>query len=73
MVEHNLAKVGVVGSSPIVRSKLNAGIAQLGERFTCNEDVAGSIPAIGSKLKSCLHLRKTDYNSLELNQLRIRK
>ena len=29
---------------------LNAGVAQLVERLTCNEDVAGSIPAGGSFL-----------------------
>ena len=28
---------------------LNAFVAQLVERFTCNEDVAGSIPVKGSK------------------------
>ena len=27
----------------------HADIAQLAERFTCNEDVAGSIPVISSK------------------------
>lgn len=32
----------------IVFTPLFAGVAQLVERFTCNEDVAGSIPVASS-------------------------
>ena len=33
-----------VGSNPTGPAKFNASIAQLVERFTCNEDVVGSTP-----------------------------
>ena len=48
MVEYNLAKVGVAGSSPVFRSiriYINSGaLAQLGERLPCTQEVSGSIP-----------------------------
>lgn len=47
MVEHSLDKRAVNGSNPFVGTK--AGIAQLVERLTCNQDVVGSNPAAGTK------------------------
>ena len=47
LVEHRPSKSRVTGSSPVQRS-IYAKVAQLVERFTCNEDVVGSNPAFGS-------------------------
>lgn len=38
------------GSNPLART--NALLAQMEERLFCNQDVAGSIPAEGTKLLS---------------------
>ena len=48
MVEHQLPKLGVAGSSPVSRSKLNAHIAQSAERHLGKVEVTGSIPVMGS-------------------------
>ncbi len=48
LVEHNLAKVGVAGSSPVSRSqkqKIGAGWSSLVARRAHNPEVAGSNPA----------------------------
>ncbi len=44
LVEHHLAKVDVEGSSPLVRSILYGGVAQLVEQVTLNHWVHGSSP-----------------------------
>ena len=63
LVEHNLAKVGVAGSSPVFRSKrtlklqpvllqvANAKIAQLVEHNLAKVGVAGSSPVFRSNAK----------------------
>ena len=49
LVEHDLAKVGVAGSSPVFRSKIkNADVAQLVECVPSKYEVAGSSPVIRS-------------------------
>ena len=56
MVEHNLAKVGVAGPSPVSRSFLVARMAELVDAQdlkSCNHcDCAGSIPAPGTNKKN---------------------
>ena len=49
LVERNLAKVEVAGSSPVIRS--NGSLAQLGERLPYKQDVSGSIPLTPTKKK----------------------
>lgn len=41
----------------------NAGVAQLGERFPCKQDVAGSIPAAGSILDEFAPLYGAEFNT----------
>ena len=48
VVEHNLAKVRVAGSSPVFRSLLNAKVAQLVEHDLPKVGVAGSSPVFRS-------------------------
>ena len=48
MVEHHLAKVGVAGSNPVFRSNNVGGLAQLGERLPCTQEVSGSIPLVST-------------------------
>ena len=48
LVEHDLAKVGVEGSSPFFRSRISRCSSGV-ERFLGKEEVMGSIPIIGSK------------------------
>ena len=48
LVEHNLAKVRVAGSSPVFRSLLNAKVAQLVEHDLPKVGVAGSSPVFRS-------------------------
>ena len=48
MVEHLLPKQRVAGSSPVSRSKF-AGVAQLVEQLTRNEQVGGSSPPTSSR------------------------
>ena len=45
LVEHNLAKVEVAGSSPASRSIFSGGIAQLAEQPAFNRQVLGSTPS----------------------------
>ena len=47
LVERDLAKVEVAGSSPVIRSKY-ASVAQLVEQRTENPRVVGSIPTGGT-------------------------
>ena len=42
MVERDLAKVEVAGSTPVIRS--NGSLAQLGEHLPYKQEVIGSIP-----------------------------
>jgi hypothetical protein len=49
LVEHQLPKLRAAGSNPVIRSIFSAGVAQLAERFTRNEQVTGSIPVASSK------------------------
>jgi hypothetical protein len=49
LVEHNPSKVRAAGPSPVSRSL--ADVAQLVERFLGKEEVTGSNPVIGSRLK----------------------
>ena len=49
MVEHDLAKVGVAGSSPVLCSNLHAGVAQLVEPLLPKQEVAGSSPVSRSR------------------------
>ena len=52
MVEQDAHNVQVTGSNPVPRTKiLNAHVAQLVERLICNQDVVGSNPILGSKLR----------------------
>ena len=52
MVEHQLAMLGVEGSSPFSRSiTSNAIVAQLVEQLICNQQVVGSNPINGSITK----------------------
>ena len=51
LVEHNLAKVRVAGSSPVFRSLLNAKVAQLVEHDLPKVGVAGSSPVFRSPEK----------------------
>ena len=53
LVEHNLAKVRVAGSSPVFRSLLNAKVAQLVEHDLPKVGVAGSSPVFRSSLETC--------------------
>ena len=48
LVEHNLDKVRVAGSSPVFRSLLNAKVAQLVEHDLPKVGVAGSSPVFRS-------------------------
>ena len=49
MVEHQLPKLRVAGSSPVIRSIFYlADVAQLVEQRTRNAQVAGSNPVVGS-------------------------
>lgn len=50
LVELYLAKVVVVGPSPISRSNIFADIAQLIEHRTCNAGVGGLSPSVGSTI-----------------------
>ena len=50
LVEHNLAKVRVAGSSPVFRSLINAKVAQLVEHDLPKVGVAGSSPVFRSDL-----------------------
>ena len=43
LVERDLAKVEVAGSSPVIRS-ICGGLAQLGEHLPYKQEVIGSIP-----------------------------
>ena len=55
MVEQDAHNVQVTGSNPVPRTKiLNAHVAQLVERLICNQDVVGSNPILGSKLRSLI-------------------
>ena len=56
MVEHVAVNRRVLGSSP--RGAANADVAQLAEQLICNQQVTGSIPAIGS---TCRWARQTNY------------
>ena len=47
MVERDLAKVEVAGSSPVIRS--NGSIAQLGEHLPYKQRVIGSSPIVPTK------------------------
>ncbi len=49
LVERQLPKLRVAGSSPVSRSHNNADVAQLVERFLGKEEVTGSIPVISSR------------------------
>jgi hypothetical protein len=49
LVEHNPSKVRVARSNRVSRSQ--ADVAQLVERFLGKEEVTGSTPVIGSRLK----------------------
>ena len=58
LVEHNLAKVGVAGSSPVFRSKDAAVVESVDTQDlkSCNHcDCAGSIPACGTHIKADEH------------------
>ena len=48
-------KQDVIGSSPIVSTKLFGGIAQLGERLPYKQDVIGSSPIVSTKSKKRAH------------------
>ena len=50
LVEHNPSKVRVARSNRVSRSL--ADVAQLVERFLGKEEVTGSNPVIGSRIKS---------------------
>ena len=52
LVEHNLAKVRVAGSSPVFRSLLNAKVAQLVEHDLPKVGVAGSSPVFRSSRRT---------------------
>ena len=41
--------MGLLHSKQFLKIRLFAGVAQLVERLTCNEDVVGSTPITGSK------------------------
>ena len=53
-----------------VKKPQYAPVAQLAEYFTCNEDVAGSIPVWGSKLKKQQRTVKT-MNTIDALKIRI--
>ena len=65
LVEHDLAKVGVAGSSPVFRSTLKrehlnthlAKIAQLVEHDLAKVGVAGSSPVFRSGFQESSHVR----------------
>ena len=54
MVERDLAKVEVAGSSPVIRSisayAENGSLAQLGEHLPYKQRVTGSIPVTSTKV-----------------------
>ena len=54
MVESQPSKLDVAGSNPVPRS---AAIAQMAERVLGKDEVTGSIPVIGSSLRSLRELR----------------
>ena len=55
MVEHLVWDQGVAGSNPVFPTILielfNGGLAQLGERLPCTQEVSGSIPLSSTILK----------------------
>ena len=57
LVEHNLAKVRVAGSSPVFRSLLNAKVAQLVEHDLPKVGVAGSSPVFRSSRRTSFSMR----------------
>ena len=55
LVERNLAKVEVAGSSPVIRSSGRGGIGRrVRFRFLWSQDCAGSSPVVRTKQKSTL-------------------
>ena len=51
MVEHLVWDQGVAGSNPVFPTSFdNGGLAQLGERLLCTQEVSGSIPLVSTIL-----------------------
>ena len=50
LVEQRIVYPHVRGSSPLLIAKFNADLAHLVERLPCKQGVAGSSPAISTKL-----------------------
>ena len=49
---------GTVGSNPTLSAN-NGGVAQLGERLLCKQNVAGSIPVTSTKL---VYVKDSEFN-----------
>ena len=62
MVEHLVWDQGVAGSNPVfpIFYKIYGGLAQLGERLLCTQEVSGSIPLVSIFLS--LHVNSTHHS-----------
>ena len=73
LVEHNLAKVGVAGSSPVFRSKDAAVVESVDTQDlkSCDHcDRAGSSPACGTRKTTC-HLWQVVFFCKKFMQFKI--